>query len=202
MPVKEKCMKRIPYISITLLVLLFLGACGPAYTFRGGAISTPKAAPDFTLTDQNGQPWTLSQQRGKVVLLFFGFTNCPDVCPTTLADLATVRERLGADGDKVQIVMVSVDPKRDTLAQLKSYMAKFDAAAIGLTADETTLAPVYKAYGVSASEQEHEHDGGETMVEHSSYVYVIDRTGNWREVFDYGTPIEDIASDVQYLVRS
>ena len=185
-----------------VLLLALLSACAQPYTLRGGTIQTPKAAPDFTLTDQNGQSWTLSEQRGKVVLLFFGFTNCPDVCPTTLADLAAVRERLGADGEKAQIAMISVDPKRDTPEQLKPYMAKFDASAVGLTGDHETLAPVYKAYGVSATEQDHEHDSVDTMVKHSSYVYVIDRSGNWREVFDYGTAVEDIVSDVQYLVRS
>lgn len=186
----------------SMLIALLLGACGQPYTFRGGAIGTPKVAPDFTLTDQNGQPWTLSKQRGNVVLLFFGFTNCPDVCPTTLADLATVRERLGTDSNKAQIVMVSVDPQRDTSDQLKAYMAKFDTSAVGLTGEQMALAPVYKAYGVSATEQEHDHTSAEAMVEHSGYVYVIDRDGKWREVFDVGTPVEDIVSDVQYLVRS
>lgn len=193
-------MKHILSINITLLICVFFSACGASYTFRGGAITPPKAAPDFTLTDQNGELWTLSNQRGKVVLLFFGFTNCPDACPSTLADLAMARKRLGED-DKVQIAMVSVDPKRDTLAQLKAYMAKFDESAVGLTADQATLTPVYKAYGVSAIEQDH---GGTAtiMVGHSSYVYVIDRAGNWREVFNYGTPVEDIMNDVDYLIRS
>lgn len=194
-------MKHYVLFIVSVALALLIGACGQSYSFRGGAIDSPKPAPDFTLLDQNNQPFSLSEQRDSVVLLFFGFTNCPDVCPTTLADLAAARQRLGAEANKVRIVMVSVDPKRDTPAQLKSYLAKFDTNAVGLTGDDAMLAPVYKAYGVTRQEQSGDHSNMDGMVQHSSYTYVIDRRGDWRALFDFGTPVEDIVSDLEYLIR-
>lgn len=199
---------RGPYIRVVIMVVcvLLIAACGQPYQLRGGVINDPKPAPEIALTNQHGERFTLTSQRGKAVLLFFGFTNCPDICPTTLADLASVREQLGVDAEQVQIVMVSVDPERDTPEQLKSYMAKFDKDAIGLTGTPEQLASIYMRYGVSAMQDDQhgsEHDAShEVEVSHSGYSYVIDPAGNWREVFDFGSPVADIVSDVRHLLQT
>ncbi|KPV54734.1 electron transporter SenC [Kouleothrix aurantiaca] len=184
---------------LTLLLAIVLGACGAPYAFHGTVLEPLSQAPDFTLTDQNGQPFRLSDQRGKVILMFFGFTSCPDVCPTTLGDLKVVRNRLGADADKTQVVMVTVDPARDTHEQLQTYMAKFDPSFLGLRGSQEELKAIYRAYGVTAIRRELTSD---LSVDHSSYIYVIDQSGRWRLLLRYGTPIEDVASDIRYLVRN
>lgn len=188
------------------LAAFVVGACGAPYQLRGGQLNTPRQAPDFTLTDQAGRPFELSAQRGKVVLLFFGFTTCPDICPTTLADIAAARRELGADAERLEVAMITVDPATDTAEQLATYMAKFDPTFIGLRGSADELGRVYKAYGVTAiqpdSHATHEaHGPGDDDVIHSEYIYVIDTAGRWREIFQTGDPVVDIVSDLRYLVR-
>lgn len=194
------------WVTLTLGALL-LSACSAPYELRGGPLNPPREAPNVTLTDHNGQPFDLSAQRGKVVLLFFGFTSCPDVCPSTLADIATVKRELGADADKLQVAMITVDPETDTPEQLAAYLAKFDPTFIGLRGEAEELNRVYKAYGVTAIHKEahattEAHGSGHNdAVIHSDYIYVIDTAGRWREVFQTGDSVADITSDMRYLVR-
>ncbi|GIV98215.1 MAG: electron transporter SenC [Herpetosiphonaceae bacterium] len=182
------------------LAALALSACG-TYTLRSEPLDPPMALPDFTLTDQTGQSFRLSDQRGRVVLLFFGYTSCPDVCPTTLADLAAVKRELGTDAAQLQVVFVTVDPERDTQEVIRDYLAKFDPAFIGLHGSQEQLAQVYKAYGVTAIVPEHIAAARVHVVDHSPYVYVIDRQGRLRELLDPSDKLEDIVSDVRYLIH-
>ena len=157
-------------------------------TFSGSVITPPWPAPDFRLTDHNGQPFTMSSQQGKVVLLYFGFTNCP----LTMAHLKLALEQLGNSEKDVQVLMVSTDPAHDTQESLKDFLGKFNPTFLGLTGSPEELQKVWKDYGVTVM------DGGET---HSVYLYVIDPKGDIRETLGLEAEPKDIASDVRPLLR-
>ena len=162
-------------------------------SFRGTVINPPVPAADFTLTDSNGQPFSLSSQRGKIVLLYFGYTNCPDECPATMAKLKLTMGILGNLSQNVQVLMVTTDPARDNAAQMKKWMTGFYPAFLGLFGTSDQLQQAYNAYGVTVE------DGGET---HTTYLYVIDSKGNLRLTFDGPTmDPQDVADDVQTLMK-
>lgn len=193
---------RLVTACITLLTaLLLLNGCG-SYTFRGTVLEPPNDATDFTLTDQSGQPFRLSEQRGKIVLLYFGFTSCPDVCPMELASLARMRRELGDDAERVRVAMITVDPDRDTQERMRQYVTAFDPTFIGLHGTQAELDPILKAYGVMATRRDIPNSAMEYTMDHSAFVYVIDAEGRWRVLFAQGSKTEDITSDVRYLVRA
>jgi protein SCO1/2 len=161
-------------------------------SLRGAVISPPWQAPEIQLTDHNGQPFSLSSQRGKVVLLYFGYVNCPDECPLTMAHIKLARESLGDRGKNVQVAMVSTDPVRDTPQALKNFMEHFGPDFLGLTGTPAQLSKAWKDYGVTVLA------GGET---HSTFLYVIDPAGDIRETFLPDTEPKDIATDVDLLLR-
>lgn len=195
--------RELRHVTITSLALwlLLLTTCG-GYGFRGSLVEPAEPAPEIALTDQQGQPWRLSEQRGMVTLLFFGFTSCPDVCPTTLADLAAARRQLGADGERVRVVMITVDPERDTAERLGQYVQQFDPTFVGLRGSRAELETVYKAYGVYAAKRELPDSALGYTMDHTGSVYVIDPQGRWRALFSHGAPVDDIVSDLRYLLRS
>ncbi|GAB4126322.1 MAG: SCO family protein [Roseiflexaceae bacterium] len=190
------------FVVVLALVLPMLAACGP-YTWRSGAQLDPaNAAPNVVLTDQRGVSFQLDQQRGKVTLLFFGFTNCPDVCPTALADMAAVRRKLGSDADKTQVVFITVDPERDTPEVMGRYVGMFDPSYIALTGSPSELQAIYQAYGVTAIRRELPNSALKYTMDHSASVYVIDQAGRWRGLISHGAAIDDVVSDLQYLIRT
>jgi len=164
-------------------------------------LDPPPSAPDFTLTDQHGQPFRLSDQRGKAVLLFFGYTHCPDVCPTTLATWKQVHDALGDDADRVRFVFITVDPERDTPQRLRQHLAVFNPGFIGLTGNPEQLAPIYQAYHVYHEEVQESQSAVDYLVNHTAAVFLIDPEGRWRLSYSFGTPPEDIVHDVQVLLR-
>lgn len=134
---------------IALMLPPALAACRHASaSFRGSKFDPARPAPDFTLTDQHGRPFRLAKQRGRIVLLFFGYTRCPDVCPTTLAVWRRTQAALGRDGGRVRFVLITVDPEWDTSARLGRYLAACSPEFIGLSGTPDALAAVYRAYGV------------------------------------------------------
>lgn len=176
------------------------------YQLRGAVIENPQPAPDISLMDANGSRFQISQQRGQLVYLFFGYTNCPDVCPMTLSEMKQLRARLGAQAGQVRFVFVTVDPERDTPERLRAYLSAFDPQFIGLTGSLEELQPVWQAYDVGREIQDKEHsvdheDQGGYLVSHSSRTYVIDRRGRLRVSYAFGTPPEDIESDLRYLLK-
>ncbi len=188
--------------SIFLLACVWLlNACG-RQELHGTVLDPPKAAPDFTLTAHTGQPFRLSEQRGKVVLLFFGFTNCPDVCPTALADMAAVQNRLGADASQVQVVFVTLDPERDTPGRLAKYMGAFNPSFLGLSGTQAEINPIAKAYGVTFVRRELPNSALKYTIDHSPFMYIIDKQGTWRELLQDGIPITDMANDIRYFIRA
>src|SRR5512143_1730289 len=166
-----------------LVALVVLGIAGAemlvqAYKFRGSAIDPPVAANNFTLKDQNGHAFQLGDQRGKIVLMFFGYTNCPDVCPTTLLQFKQARAQLGSQAERVRFVFVTVDPERDTADKIKTYLGAIDPGIIGLTGSQAELEAVWKAYGVYRQQQPGQSpDQYADLIEHSGRVYLIDTQG-------------------------
>jgi protein SCO1 len=165
---------------------------------RAGAFSPPRAAPDFTLDGSHGKALELSKFRGKVVVLGFGFTHCPDVCPTTLAVLAQARKKLGALAEDVQVIYITVDPERDNPEQMRRYLATFDSTFLGGTGSAERLAAIRKGYGIAADKKVY---GNSYSVAHSSYTYFIDREGRLRALMPYGRTPDDYAHDVRILLK-
>lgn len=193
------------YFSRLALALVFgalvLSACGGPYQFKTGTVDNPTQAPDFTLTSANGDPFQLGAQRGKVTTIFFGFTHCPDICPTALADMRDVRRELGAAADNLRVVFITVDPARDTPQITQKYVEKFDPSFIGLSATQAQLDPILKSYGVTATRRDLPDSALKYTMDHSAYTYVIDKQGRWRLVFAVGMDQKDIASDLRYLLQ-
>jgi len=156
---------------------------------------------ELRLTDHNGKPRTLGDFRGKVVLVNFGYTQCPDVCPTTLADLASAMKKLGADASQVQVLFVTVDPKRDKPELLRQYLPAFDPSFLGLAGDADATAKVERDFKVYAKERPGKTPDTYT-VDHAAQTFVFDRQGKLRLVMGYGMAPEAIASDVRILLNS
>lgn len=186
-----------------LLGLLMVGAITLTrpYTLRGSRIDPPIPAADFALKESDGQVFRLSEQRGKITLIFFGYTTCPDVCPATLAEMKQVRERLGENADRVSFVFVTVDPQRDTPERIGDYVANFDPAIHGLSGSESELEPVWKSYGVYRAIQNVETAAG-YLVDHTARVYLVDAQGNLSVTYAFGTPVDDLVLDLRYLLKN
>jgi protein SCO1/2 len=182
------------------LVLVGWQALGANYTYQGTLIDPPVPATDFTLTDQNGGTFRLSDQRGKIVMVFFGFTHCTDVCPTTLANFKRIKERLGSQAQHVEFVFITVDPERDSPEALRLDLANFDPSFIGLTGTRAELEKVWKAYGVYQAKVDTGSAAGYS-VDHTSITYLIDAQGNWRLTYPFGMETEKITSDLQHLIQ-
>jgi len=157
-------------------------------------------AKDFQLTDHNGQQRSIQDFKGKVVVVFFGYTQCPDVCPTSMAELAQVKKQLGADGDKLQGLFVSVDPERDTPEVLKAYMTNFDPTFLALTAPPDKLAAVAKDFKVYYKKVDGKTATSYTM-DHSAGSYVYDTQGRLRLYARYGSGAQALATDIQQLLK-
>jgi protein SCO1/2 len=168
------------------------------YAFHGGFWEPPQAAPELALTDQHGQPFSLEDHRGKVVLLYFGYTYCPDYCPTTLLETQQVRSLLGDKAADIEVVMVSVDPSRDTPERLAEYLAFFDPTYIGLTGTQQQIEATQRAWAITAIPATPEASG--YLVSHSTELYAIDPEGNKRLSWPYGTSPEDIAEDIEHIL--
>lgn len=182
------------------LCVALLAACQqekPA--FNSVDITGANYARDFTLTDQNGQKKTLADYRGKVVLMFFGYTQCPDVCPTTMADMAQVKTKLGSAGDKFQVLFVTVDPERDTQQLLAAYVPGFDKSFVGLygTADET--ARVAKEFKVIYQKVPGKTPTSYT-IDHTAGSYVFDPQGRVRLFVRHSQSIDSVAADIKRLM--
>ena len=168
------------------------------YTFHGSLIDPPAPAPEFALGDQNGETFRLSDQVGKVVLMYFGYTHCPDACPAAMTKFKRLHTDLGRDADSVRFVLVTVDPERDTPDRLREYLAGFDPAFTGLTGSFLDLDLVYRSYGVY---QAIPVPGPEYLVDHTDRFYAIDPQGNLRLTYTTDTPVADLVQDLRELLK-
>jgi len=158
-------------------------------------------AKGFSLTDHNGQLRALKDFEGKVVVVFFGFTQCPDVCPTSMAELAQIKQLLGKDGDKLQAIFITVDPERDTAELLKAYMTNFDPTFLALRPTMTQLPEVAKDFKIYYKKVDGKTPGSYTM-DHSAGSYVFDGKGRLRLYNRYGSGAEGLASDIRLLIKN
>jgi protein SCO1/2 len=181
--------------------LVFASCSGGGPAFRSTDITGAELGRDFKLIDHNGQPRTLADFRGKVLVVFFGFTHCPDVCPITLSELARALKRLGADAQRVQVVMITVDPERDTPEVLKQYVTALDPGFLGLTGDPQAIAETAREFKVF-----YQKSPGATpqaySVDHSSGTFVYDPAGRLRLLVGYGQGAEVFAHDIGQLLRA
>ncbi len=167
---------------------------------HGTVIQSPDRVPDFTLDASSGGRVSLSDLRGKVVLIYFGYTFCPDACPTTMAELKKVPPALGRSADDVQVVMISVDPQRDTPEVLREYLAHFDPSFLGLTGTDAEILAAATPLGIYYSAHEGSPATG-YLVDHTTSVLAIDREGYLRIIYSFETPGEAIAEDMRWLLR-
>jgi protein SCO1/2 len=188
-----------------MTTLLLLLSVSPAWAaspgFRGGVLDPPRPAPEIALRAHDGTEFRLSRHRGDVVAISFGYTFCPDVCPTTLAELAQVRARLGPAAGRVRVVFVTVDPERDGPERLRAYTQAFDRTFVGLTGSPDQLAAVQKSYGVVARKQTVRGTSAAYLMDHSAFVYVVDPEGRLRLMFPFGTSVDDMTHDISLLLR-
>ena len=177
-------------------------ACSPAGPkFTAIDITGADYAKDFTLTDHNGQVRTLKDFQGKVVMMFFGYTQCPDVCPTSMGEMAEIKKLLGKDGDRIQCLFVSVDPERDKPEMLKAYMENFDPSFLALYTTPEKTAALAKDYKVYYKKVDGPTPTSYT-IDHTAGSYVYDTTGKLRLFTRYGTKPELTAADVRQLLLS
>lgn len=194
-----------PALSLARLLLallaIALAACeGDAPRFNNVDITGANYARDFRLTDFDGRQRSLADFRGKVVVMFFGYTQCPDVCPTTMTDMAEVRRRLGPDGDKVQVIFVTLDPDRDTPEVLKQYVPAFDPTFIALRGTRDETASVAKDFKVFYQKVPGKTETSYTL-DHTAGSYVFDREGRVRLFLRHAGGVDAIVADLQKLLR-
>ena len=189
-------------LLLVLVVTLAVFWFGQPASFRGTSYGEPypPAAP-FELTRADGQPFRLADQRGKIVLLFFGYTACPDVCPTTMAEMKLVVDALGDKAESVQVVFISVDPDRDTPQSMQKYVEHFNPSFIGLSGSIDELQPIWDAYGIFRAVNQTESSAMGYIVDHTARVTLVDADGNLRLSYGFQTPVEDIVHDIKILLK-
>ncbi len=201
-------------LSLVAMILgVFLGACGrpgsavvdetgsDSGNSSGTRIEPPKELADFTLTSHTGETFKLHDLQGKPALLFFGYTNCPDMCPTTMLEWKKVKNSLGTDAGKVAFVFVSVDGARDTPDVVKQFVQGYDSEFIGLTGDEATLRTIAKDFGVYFNHAHDKESNPEHLVDHGLYSFLLNRDAKLHTVYRYGIPADVISADVLGLLR-
>jgi protein SCO1/2 len=175
-------------ILLAAVMSVYWGAKqNPREGFYGFRLFPSEDAYNFSLVDQNARPFELAKMNGKVVLFTFGFTHCPDICPTTLTDLAAVYKALPArDQKRVQLLFISIDPQRDKPEALKDYIPFFDPDIIALTGSKESIDKAVKAYGASYGIDHHPGDNSDVyFMNHSAYTYLINPRGKWELIYDY-----------------
>jgi len=198
---KRNAIKSVAACALLAGATVLFSACSEKKVeFRGIDVTGAEYARDLPLTDHNGQQRSLKDFAGKVVVVFFGFTQCPDVCPTSMQELAEVKRSLGADGDRLQGIFVTVDPERDTAEMLKAYMGNFDPSFLALRGSPEQLAAVAKDFKIYYKKVEGKTDTSYTM-DHSAGSYVYDPAGRLRVYHRYGSGAQALAADVATLLK-
>jgi len=194
-------MKRFIAPGLLLCAALLLAGCdqsGPAPQFKLADVTGANFGKEIALTGHDGKPRTLADFRGKVVVIFFGFVHCPDVCPTTLAELAMVAKELGKDADRMQVLFVTVDPERDTPEVLRQYVPSFNPAFLGLYGDAEATARTAKEFKIFYQKQPLK--GGDYSVDHSAGTYILDQQGRLRLFAQYGQGAPALLHDIRILL--
>jgi protein SCO1/2 len=187
--------------SLVALALALLASCSPdGPKFRSTDITGADFGKALALTGHDGRPRTLADYRGKLVVLFFGFTHCPDICPTTLVDMAAAMKALGEDAGRVQVLFVTVDPERDTAEVLAKYVPAFDARFLGLTGTPAAIQAAAKEFKIFYEKRQGGAPGAYT-VDHSGQSYVLDAQGRLRLLVRHDRIAQDLAADLRTLLK-
>ncbi len=185
-----------------LIILILFSACSPSVPpFKGTVIQPLTDAPAINLQDQNGKNFRIVDNKGKILLLFFGFTHCPDACPSTLMNWSSIKRDLGKDAEKVEFIFVTVDPTRDTKKSLQDYISLYGEDITGLTGSQNELNSVYKSYGIFAEKDSAKIGEGSYLINHTTSIILIDKQGKWRLNYGFATRPEDISSDIKLLLN-
>ena len=197
LPYRRACLKLAAALGLGML----LAACGPAPKpqFSGNDISGTGLGKDLAMVDHTGQARTLADYKGKVLVVFFGFTHCPDVCPTALAQLAQATQLLGKRASEVRVAMISVDPERDTPEVMSRYVKAFDNDFVGLTGTPQQLQQTAKSFKAYYAKVPDRANNSYTM-DHSASFYLFDKTGQARVLASGTTPAQDLAADIKSLL--
>jgi len=200
--VRRTDLNRALILGVLLLVALGAAACRP-HEFAGTVLDPVKVLNDVELPATDGSTFRLGGEHDRLVLVFFGYTFCPDICPTTMLEARRAMEALGDDADEVQLVMVTVDPARDTPERLHEYVTNFHPSFLGLrTTDLDELDAILADFGAYYEIEELGSGGGENyLVTHTAALFLLDRRGDLREVFTYGASGEEIAADIRQFLR-
>ncbi len=195
------CLKHTAILLLSLLlagvVAMACASAGAGPALKAGVFDPPRLAPEFSLRGADGSEVTLARYRGNVVVMAFGYTSCAAVCPITLATLAQARSSLGEAADAVQVIYVTVDPERDDAARMKDFLALFDPSFVGATGAPDALAAVRQNYGVTAVKH---GTGDDYVMDHTSSIYLIDRSGKLRALMPYGHDAADFVHDIKLLL--
>lgn len=196
-------LKRGTWLSLlVLMVSILLISCRQPHTFAGTAFEDPPVAFAFEGTNYDGTPFRMSDQQGKVVLLFFGYTSCPDICPLTLAEFKQLATQLGERAEDVAFVFVTVDPQRDTQEKMASYVSAFDPSFYGVRLEGEMYEGTKKGYGVYVEKRSAENgDPNSYLVDHTGGIYVVDKVGNLSETFSYDTGAAAMLPDIEYWLE-
>jgi len=186
-------------ILLSAVIALANAAIPATDTLKAGVLTPVMAAPALKLQGSDGRPLDLERFRGKVVLLAFGFSNCGEVCPITLATLAGARRKLAADATNVQVVYVTVDPERDDAAQMRKFLGSFDPTFIGGVGTRAEIDAAQKNFGISSTRTV--NADGSYSIGHTSSIYMIDRAGGLRAVMPYGHTVDEFVHDLKILLR-
>jgi protein SCO1/2 len=189
------------FAAVSVLFTLSLAACQPAPppAFHATDITGATFAQDFRLTDHNGQVRTLADFKGQVVAIFFGYTHCPDVCPTTLSDFSAALQMLGPQAEQVQVIFVTLDPQRDTPELLKQYVPAFNPRFLGMYTDAVSLKQLAKDYKV-VYQKTSVKGADDYLIDHSAGTYVYDKQGRLRLLVPFGSGPKSIAEDLKILL--
>ena len=199
---KRHALRLMAWTGVAAAAAVSLAACSEKKpSFNAVDITGADYAKGFALADADGKQRTLADFKGKVVVLFFGYAQCPDVCPTTMSEMAQVKQQLGADGDKLQVLFVTVDPERDTPTVMKAYMGAFDPAFVALIPTPEQLPAVAKDFKAYYKKVEGKTPTSYSM-DHSAASFVYDTEGRLRLYARYGAGVPAMVSDVKALLSS
>ncbi len=184
-----------------LVLLVILAGCSRPHEFKGTAYNPVIPAPTLRGVNADGTPFDLTDLQGQVVMIFFGYTSCPDICPLALADMIQVEQQLGDKAEETAVVFVSLDPERDTPERLGAYVKAFDPSFIGVSVAADQLEQVTKDFGVYSNKVvvDPNDSAAGYLIEHTGWTYVIDKQGDLRVIFGGDVPIADRVEDVGYL---
>jgi len=189
-------------LVLSVALVMAFAACGEdSYEFAGAVSEPPPTIEDFVLTDQHGDDFRLSTDSNEVAIVFFGYTLCPDVCPTTLADLVKAKRALGDEADRVSFIWITVDPERDTPQVFNKRIEVFDPEFVGLSGSRESLEDVWDSFGVFVEKDDTQGSAAGYLVSHTANTFLVDKEMKNRVVFPFGTASDSIAADISAILK-